>query len=280
VQQIKARTKRQRSKHSFSVWILLIAATSSFASAQDPVAQLVSRVSGNVSDQQRSIPDFVANEEVTIQILESDKLIHETHIISQFQAVHSDAKGQSNEQRTVISSTGDGKPQKRSGYALPIGVRGGFAEDAPGYFGGTNPGCFDFEILRQDQLRGRNAIVLAVRRKKSPLADSSCAAARKVDATAWIDAETYQILRLELGEMKQLDYSVPFGRENGVYTFSPVIEYGEVKIADRSYWVPIEKRVDFVKTNRKVVYKYIVRYSDFHKFLSTSRIVEAGEPVK
>lgn len=280
MQQITTSAKRQRSHHFFWVWIFLIAATSSFASAQDPSAQLVARVAGNVQEQQHSIPDFVAQEDVTIQIMENGKLIHVTHILSQFQAVHSDAKGKSNEQRTVLSSTGDGKPQKRSGYLLPIGVRGGFAEDAPGYFGGTNPGCFDFEILRQDRLRGRSAIVLAMRRKKSPLADSVCTAAHKVDATAWIDAETYQILRLEMAEMKQLDYSVPLGRENGVYTFSPVIEYGEVQIADRPYWVPIEKRVDFVKKNGKVAYKYVVRYSDFHKFLSTSRIVEVGNPSK
>jgi hypothetical protein len=280
VQQIVIELKRQRSQHLLWLCVLLAATTMTRASAQDPVAPLLSRVAGNVQDEQRSIPDFIANEEVTIQILENGKLIHETHIISQFQAVHGDAKGKSNEQRTVLSSTGDGKPQKRSAYALPIGVRGGFAEDAPGYFGGTNPGCIDFEVARQDQLRGRSAIVLTMRRKKLSLADSACAGAHKVDATAWIDAETYHILRLEMGEMKEIQVSVPLGRENGVYTFSPVIDYGEVQIADRPYWVPIEKRVDFVKKNGKVAYKYVVRYSDFHKFVSTSKIIDVGDAGK
>jgi len=280
MQQIAIDVERQRSKHLFWVWILLIATTNMVASAQDTSAQLVSRVAANVQEQQRSIPDFVAHEDVTMQEMENGKLIHEKHIVSQFQAIHSDSKSKNNEQRNVISATEDGKPQNRSGYVLPIGVRGGFAEDAPGYFGGTNPGCFDFEIVRQEQLRGRSAIVVAMRRKKSSLADSACSAAHRVDATAWIDAESYRILRIQLGQMKELDYSVPFSHGNGVYIYSPVIEFGEVQIAERSYWVPIEKRVDFVKENGKVTYKYVVRYSDFHKFVSTSRIIDVGDADK
>jgi hypothetical protein len=253
---------------------------SPIAPAEEPGGRLSSRVASNVQEQQRVIPDFVASEDVTMQQLENGKLIHEKHIVSQFQAVHGDSKSKSDEQRTVISVTEDGKPRNRSGYLLPIGVRGGFAEDAPGYFGGTNPSCFDLEIVRRDQLRGREVIVLRMRRKKSSMAESACAAAYKVDATAWVDAKTYQILRLELGEMKQFDFSGPLRRENGEYTYSPLIEYGEVQIADRTYWVPIEKRVDFVKTNGKVTYKYVVRYSDFHKFVSTSRIVSVGDAGK
>ncbi len=280
MQQIATGVERQRSKHLSWVWILLIATTYMVASAQDPSAQLVSRVAANVQEQQRSIPDFVAHEDVTMQELENGKLIHEKHIVSQFQAIHSDSKSKNNEQRKVISATEDGKTQNRSGYLLPIGVRGGFAEDAPGYFGGTNPSCFDFKIVRQDQLRGRSVFVVAMRRKKSSLADSACAAAHKADANAWIDAESYCILRLELGEMKELDYSGLFSHGNGVYIYSPVIEFGEVQIAERSYWVPIEKRVDFVKENGKVTYKYVVRYSDFHKFASTSRIIDASDAGK
>jgi len=245
--------------------------------AEDPVAQLLPRVAANVQEQQRSIPDFVANEDVTMQVLENGKVIHEKHIVSEFQAVHGDSKGKNNEHRKVISASEDGKPRNGSGYILPLGVRGGFSEDAPGYFGGTNMGCFDFEIVRQDQLRGRSAIVLAMRRKKASLAESTCAAAYRVDATAWIDAETYRILRLELGPRKERDFTGPFSQGSGTFTFAPVIEYGEVQIADRSYWVPIEKRVDFVKENGRVTYKYVVLYSQFHKFVSTSRIVEAGD---
>jgi hypothetical protein len=280
VQRIAIDVKNQRSKHLLWLWALLTAVTMTRASAEGPVAQLLSRVATNVAEQQRSIPDFLANEDVTMQILENGKLIHERHIVSEFQAVHGDSKGKNNEHRKVISATWDGKPQNRPEYVLPIGVRGGFAEDAPGYFGRANPDCFDFEMIRQDQLRGRSAIVLAMRRKKASLADSACTAAYKVDATAWIDAETYRILRLELGPREDLDFSVPFSRGNGKYTYAPVIEYGEVQIADRSYWVPIEKRVDFVKENGKVTYKYVVRYSDFHKFVSTAKIVDVGDPGK
>jgi hypothetical protein len=273
-------SKKQKSRHLFCLWVLLVAATITRASAEDPVAQLLPRVAANVQEQQRSIPDFVANEDVTMQVLENGKVIHEKHIVSEFQAVHGDSKSKNNEHRKVISATEDGKPQNGSGYILPLGVRGGFAEDARGYFGGANMGCFDFELIRQDQLRGRSAIVLAMRRKKTSLADSTCAAAYRVDATAWIDAETYRILRLELGPRKERDFTGPFSQGNGTYTFAPVIEFGEVQIADRSYWVPIEKRVDFVKENGKVTYKYVVRYSQFHKFVSTSRIVEAGDTGK
>ena len=274
MQRIAINVKKQRSKHLFGLWVLLTAVTMTGGSAEEPVAQLLSRIATNVAEQQRSIPDFLANEDVTMQELENGKVIHEKHIVSQFQAVHGDAKGRNNEKRTVISATEDGKPQNHSGYVLPIGVRGGFAEDVPGYFGQTNVGCFDFEMIRQDQLRGRSAIVLAMRRKKSSIADSTCASAYRIDATAWIDTETCRVLRLELGPRIELDYSGPFSRGNGKYTYAPVIEYGEVQIADRSYWVPIEKRVDFVKENGKVTYKYVVRYSQFHKFVSTARIVD------
>jgi hypothetical protein len=277
VQRITINVRSRRSGLLFWLWVLLAAAIMTRAWAEDPVAQLLPRVATNVREQQRSIPDFLANEDVTMQVLENGKVIHEKHIVSEFQAVHGDAKGKNNEHRKVISTTEDGKPQNRSGYILPLGVRGGFAEDAPGYFGGANPGCFDFEIVRQDQLRGRSAIVLAMRRKKASIADSACAAAYKVDATAWIDTETYRILRLELGSRKERDFTGPFSQGNGTYTFAPVIEYGEVQIADRSYWVPIEKRVDFVKENGKVTYKYVVGYSDFHKFVSTAKILDVGD---
>jgi hypothetical protein len=280
VRRIVIDMKDQRSKHLCWLWVLLAALTTTQVLAEDPVAQLLSRVATNVAEQQRSNPDFLANEDVTMQELENGKVVHEKHIVSEFHAVHSDSKSKSIEHRKVLSATEDGKPQNRSEYVLPLGVRGGFAEDAPGYFGQANAGCFDFESIRQDQLRGRSAIVLAMRRKKSSIADSTCSAAYKIDATAWIDTETYQILRLELGPRKDLDYSVPFSRSNGKYTYAPVIEYGEVQIADRSYWVPIEKRVDFVKENGKVTYKYVVRYSDFHKFVSTAKIVDVGDPGK
>ena len=277
VQRIAIDVKSQRSKHLVWLWLLLTAVTMTRASAEDPVAQLLSRVATNVAEQQRSIPDFVANEDVTMQVQENGRSIHERHIVSEFQAIHGDAKGRNNEHRKVISATEDGRPQSRSEYILPIGVRGGFAEDASGYFGGTNMGCFDFEIVRQDQLRGNSAIVLRMRRKESSLADLACATARKVDATAWIDAETNRIMRLEAAPRNERDFTGPFSRGNGTYTYAPVTEYGEVQIADRSYWVPIEKRVDFVKGNGKVTYKYVVRYSQFHKFVSTAKIVDAGD---
>lgn len=260
-------------KLCFIVLTLFLAAICAAASAQDSAVQLVTQVSSGVQEQQRLMPDFVATEDVTAQTIENGRLIHERRVLSELQALREDGKPEPQEQRRVLSATEDGKPQIRAKYALPIGVRGGFAGDAPRYFSAESLVCFDFEIERRDQLRGRSAVVLAIRRKNSPPANAVCTSASKAGATAWIDAETARVLRLELGQMKQLDYSVPFGRENGTYLFAPVIEYGEIEIAGHSYWVPIEKRVDFVKENGKVTYKYVVRYSNFHKFMSTSRIV-------
>jgi hypothetical protein len=266
-----------RNNYSLVLDFLLVTASGASAFAQSPSAQFLERVASNVAEQQRSIPDFVANEDVTVQELENGKHIHEKHIVSQFQAVHNEAKGKFGEQRQVLSATEDGKPLNRTGYVLPLGVRGGFADDASKYFGKANMVCFDIDTIRQDQMRGRNVTVVAIRRKKSSLADSACSAAYKIDATAWVDAETLRILRLELGQMKEREYNGPFSRANGVFDYAPAIDYGEAQIAGRSYWVPIEKRVDFVKEDGKVTFKYVVQYSQFHKFASTASIIDNGK---
>lgn len=272
MRQLARKTKFSRNSRWLSACVIVTVAIG--AHAENPSAQLLERVSGNVVEQEHNIPDFVATEDVTKQELVNDKLVHEKHVVSQFQVVYDRMKERNEEHRRVLSATEDGKAVDRTISTLPLGVRGGFADDAPSYFGKANLICFDFDVARQEQWHGRDATVLAIRRKK--IANPTCPGAHARGATAWIDAETGRILQLELEPGKEREFCGPFNRVNGVYTFVPIIEYGEVQIADRKYWVPFEKRVDFVKEDGKVKTKYVVRYSQFHKFASTSRIVESG----
>jgi len=40
--------------------------------------------------------------------------------------------------------------------------------------------------------------------------------------------------------------------------------------------VPVEKHVDIVKEKGQKTGKYVVHYSQFHKFASTAKIIDAG----
>lgn len=129
--QIVGRAKFGLHARWWGAYGLLIVAFGAYA--ENPSAQFLERVSGNVAEQQHVVPDFVANEDVTVRAMESGRLVHQKHIVSQFQAVYNSAKQKHDEQRKIVSASEDGKPLSRTTYVLPLAVRGGFADDAAAY---------------------------------------------------------------------------------------------------------------------------------------------------
>ena len=244
------------------------------------VASVVAQVRGNISSLRAKLPDFVCKEQIDMQEIADGKVVKTGQHVSTVVAVRR-RQGESDsgfaESRQDTSATENGKPVKAEGYVPPLGVRGGFAEDLFQSFDETRGKCYDFDLAGREEVRGRSTLVVNILSKADDrhLGPQCAHVAARSTTKVWIDAESFQVLRLQKPAAKSLWFQGPFAKTNGEYLGTLVIEYAPVIINGVSYWLPAEKRVEFVKTKGQLRFAYQIEYRDFHKFGTSIKIVSA-----
>jgi hypothetical protein len=246
-------------------------------------AQTISRVRENVASMHKKLPDFICHEEVSVRETEGAKTTEEKHYLLSLQAVrepHNTAH-QFSELREVISATINGKAVNVQKYDPPIHfLRGGFARDLFTFFDEPTSSCYEFKPVNSPGATEGNTLVLdAVLNKNARPLPPECAhvSPELTAARVWIDLKAFEVVRIQEKTRHEVQFSTPFARINGDYTFSPVIEYSPVNIHGSEYWLPRSKSVDFIKTKGQHSFSYMSRYSDYHKFETSVTIMTIPE---
>ena len=239
------------------------------------LTQMIAGVRANVASLHRKLPDFVCQEEILRRDIKGNETTKETRYLLSLQATHNphDAANQFLESRDVISITTNGKDEKIRKYSPPIGLRGGFARDLFTFFDDPATSCFDFKPAITDEAKDRGIAVLDVSLNKNDgLQACKHIPADLSTARVWVDTHSLQVIRIQERTMHELEYSQPFAHTNGTYSFSPVIEFGAVKIHAVNYWLPRSKSVTFVKTKGSYSISYSAQYTDYHQFATSITI--------
>jgi len=247
------------------------------------IAQTISKVREHVASLHKKLPDFICQEEVTVRETEGSKTIEKKHYLLSLRAIrqpHSSAN-QFSESRDVISATIDGKAVNEHKYDPPIhGLRGGFARDLFTFFDEPTSSCYEFKPISTGGATESNTLVLEVTLNKNvrPLPIECAHVPEELHvARVWIDLKALQVVRIQEGPIHSIEYSGPFARTNGEYTYSPLIEYSPVSIHGSDYWLPRLKSVDFIKTKGQRSSSYLSQYSDYHIFETSVTIMPIPE---
>jgi hypothetical protein len=278
------RSMAHRSLALSTVYSGILCIFASFLPAQErhdtDMASTVLQVQKNIAALRAKLPNFVCKEQIDMQEVADGKVVKTGQHVSTLVAVRR-RQGESDsgfaESREDISATENGKQVKAEGYVPPFGVRGGFAEDLFQSFDESRGKCYDFNLAGREEVRGRTALVVNIQSKADDqkLGPQCAHVAARSTAKVWIDAESLQVVRLQKPTAKSLWFQGPFAKTNGEYLGTSVIEYAPVIINDVKYWLPAEKRVEFVKTKGQRSFAYQIEYSDFHKFDTSIKIVSA-----
>lgn len=247
------------------------------------LAQTVSKVRENVASLHKKLPDFICQEEVTIRETEGAKTIEEKHYLLSLRAVRRphDSANQFSESREVISATKNGKAVDvhKSGPLL-WELHGGFARDLFIFFDEPTSSCYEFKPISTGGATESNTLVLDVTLNKNarPLTTECAHVPEGLHvARVWIDLKALQVVRIQEGPIHSIEYSGPFARTNGEYTYSPVIEYSPVSIHGSDYWLPRMKSVECIKTKGQRRSFRMSQYSDYHKFETSVTITTIPE---
>jgi len=236
------------------------------------LAQTISKVRENVANLHKKLPDFICQEDVSVSETENSKTIEKKNYRLSLRAVRQprDAANQFSESRDVLSATVNGRAVKENKYDPPVHfLRGGFAQDLFTFFDEATSSCYVFKPASTPETAESNTLVLDVTLNRNPQPlPAECAQIHPQLAAArvWIDLKALQVVRIQEQSSHQVQFSIPFARINGDYSFSPVIEFAPVSIHGSDYWLPRTKTVKFIKTKGQFSISYTSQYSDYHKF--------------
>jgi hypothetical protein len=236
------------------------------------LAQTISRVRENVASLHKKLPDFICQEDVSLQIADGDKTVEKKHYLISLRAVRGtqDATNHFSESREVISATKNGQAVNEKKYDPPIyWLRGGFARDLFTFFDEPTSSCYEFKQASNPGETDSNTLVLDAALNKNPRPECAHIHQGSSDARVWIDLKAFEVVRIQKGTGYELAFSGPFSHSNGKFTFTPVIEYAPVNIHGSEYWLPRKKSVDLIKTKGQYSISYTSHYSDYHKFETT-----------
>jgi len=82
--------------------------------------------------------------------------------------------------------------------------------------------------------------------------------------TAWIDATSYQVLRLERNSL-----TLP----RDLSRLKNTVEYGSTAIGDREFWLPLLMRSDATDRDPRKTQVFLADYTNCKKFTADIRLV-------
>ncbi|HEY4380528.1 MAG TPA: hypothetical protein VGN01_09295 [Acidobacteriaceae bacterium] len=239
------------------------------------VEEVLAHARDNVSDFQKSIPAFIADESVLSERFESAVLKDRMNIESSFQVKRTSPDDSTHETRQVRLVNGI-PPKDPHKIQPPWTFSGGFAN----VISFVNSKCDDFRLAQPPD--ARTIVVLANPKPAAADRPASCSA-ESYTLKAVIDPATFQIIHLEqttqdavlkLPMAAHLPFmeSFPESRNN---VLSWAVDYAPVELGGKTFWLAKSVTSDFQdkKQKKPVHLHYEARYSNYHRFTSTSTIL-------
>jgi hypothetical protein len=234
------------------------------------VDEVVAAVSRNVKDFQELLPDFVCDERITSRAFESRKVRAMKTVESVFTALQKPSAAPDNrrlaftETREIVAIDGKAVRKGVGMPKLPFAMLGGFSSLLSMTFSPENLQFHTYKLSRLDE--GRLVIDFATKEDQRKLrtflnGEGWIATDR---GTAWIDATSYQVVRLERNF-----FSLP----HDISRLKDTAEYGPTAIGDREFWLPLMMRSDVTDRDPKKTKVFQADYTNCKKFAADIKIV-------
>jgi hypothetical protein len=235
------------------------------------VDEVVAAVSKNVKEFQLSLPDFVCDERITSSTFESGAIQTMKTVESVFTAVQKPSPAPDNGQLAFTETREitliDGK-QVRKGTAmpkLPLAMFGGFSALVSMTFAPEN---LEFQTYRLNKTldEGRLVVHFATKGSQQKLRtflNGESQIARDT-GTAWIDATSYQVVRLERKFL-----TLP----RDLRTLKETVDYGPTAIGDREFWLPLIMRSVATDRDTRKTKVFMADYTNCKKFTADIKLV-------
>ena len=234
------------------------------------VDEVVTAVSRNVKDFQELLPDFVCDERITSTALESGKIRTRKTVESVLTAVQKPSFGPDNrrlaftETREIIAIDGKAVRKGLGMPKLPIAMFGGFSSLLSMTFSPQNLQFHTYKLSKLDE--GRLLIDFATKEDQKELRTFLNGEGRIATdrGTAWIDATSYQVVRLERNFL-----TLP----HDISRLKDTAEYGPTAIGDREFWLPLIMRSDVTDRDPKKTKVFLAAYTNCKKFVADIKIL-------
>jgi hypothetical protein len=234
------------------------------------VDEIVAAVSRNVKEFQELLPDFVCDERITSTASESGKIRTMKAVESVFTALQKPSRAPDNhrlaftETREIIAIDGKAVRKGLGMPKLPFAMFGGFSSLLSMTFSPENLRFHTYKLSKLDE--GRLVIDFATkddqRELRTFLNGESWVATDR--GTAWIDATSYQVVRLERNFL-----TLP----HDISRLKNSAEYGPTAIGDREFWMPLMMRSDATDRDTRKTKVFRADYTNCKKFVADIKIV-------
>jgi hypothetical protein len=149
---------------------------------------------------------------------------------------------------------------------LPLAILGGFSDVLNMTFSPENLELHTYK-LNETLDEGRLVVKFATKDHQQKLrtflnGDSLVA---KDTGTAWIDATSYQVVRIERNSL-----TLP----PNLSRLKNTVEYGWTAIGDREFWLPLIMRSDATDRDPKKTNVFLADYTNCHQFTADVRLVQ------
>jgi hypothetical protein len=236
-----------------------------------PIDEILARVQTNTGQFAQSLPDFVCDEKVTSKAVKRSRP-HRVVIESHFVGLQkTNGRMAYTETREIVTVNGS-KAAKGQKFEGPFMFGGGFSSLLEHTFSSKSAPSHTYQITGEEMLGGRPALVIEFATKESQqelfLGFYGRGYIQKDTGKAWIDKETMQVMRLERRYL-----NVPKGETPIVAS----VEYGEVRIDGKPFWMPATVRAAQTASKRWAKGEYLAAYTNYKKFQVSSEISFATE---
>jgi hypothetical protein len=252
---------------------LLLAASSCHAQQNAlTIEDVLTRVRANVTEYKTSIPSFISDESVLSQRFDGEKLKDEMKVESSFEMVRGGSGSDLRETR--IKNLVNGRAPKNQKVTPPFSFIGGFAD----VIAFTENKCADYHFAEAPSI-GNPIVVLVSGKLPSGNRLSTCSS-QIYDLKAFIDPQTFQVLRLEeavqdtkmVGIVGHLPFVAVLSNHN-VMSFS--VDYTPVELGGKTFWLTKTVTADLKDKNKPIRLHYEAHYTNYHRFTATVKILPA-----
>ncbi|MDE1176804.1 MAG: hypothetical protein PW789_09370 [Edaphobacter sp.] len=126
--------------------------------------------------------------------------------------------------------------------------------------------CFDYTMEPTAMLGGTSAVVIDYAIKAD--AENDCPGPESRSGRAWFDAQSDQLLRIEMSVPHHWDES---SHTRSLWTWS--VDYAPVNFESRTFWMPKTITSKAEANDTAATWMFTASYSNYHRLTVTSRII-------
>ncbi len=239
--------------------LLLLLSTASLPAQTQAPTPLIDQLVANAEAYRITLPSLTASESIQS---DASYLFFKHHADAKgtFRVTRSSPDAQLVEARQLTEV--DGKPVTPDKHpTLPTTMFGGFGRFQEMFFTPAHRPCYTFTQLPQPGPQDTLQLLIA----QAPDPTPACAGTpRGVTGLALVDPATHQLRHLE--RTIPDDVAIPAH----LAPFASV-DLAPAKVGDQTYWLPTT--VTGIIVNGKIHGKFVARYSDYHRYAGTVKIL-------